>query len=170
MDVLTARRAGNDLHRAGAVVAPGAGPDLREPAATTRKQRRMPGTEPRGAERPIKAARGVEHHLDDALHVAIRGFERADVHAEAARDGGADLFGVQLLALDLAALEHVGGEGLQDGFLAEIESEGFHVTDQPALPVADRRERLAQTLPVPVEAGPVRKFMDIHSPLFLRRL
>ena len=78
----------------------------------------MPCEQPLGGERLVVMARGVEHHLDDALDVAVCRLEGADVHAEAAGDGGADLFGVELFAFDLAALENVGGERLQDGLLA----------------------------------------------------
>ncbi len=63
-------------------------------------------------------------------------------HTEATRNRGPDLFGVQFFALDFTALEHVRRECLQHRLLAEVESEGFHVADQPALPVADGGKRL----------------------------
>ena len=77
------------------------------------KQRRMPREQPLGGERLVVVARGVEHHFDDAFDVAVGGLERADIHAEAAGDRGADLFGVEFLAFDFAALEDIGGQGLQ---------------------------------------------------------
>ena len=104
----------------------------------------MPGEQPLGRERLVVVARGVEHHFDDALDVAVRGLEGADVHAETAGDRGADLFGVELLAFDLAALEDVGGQGLQDGFLLKVEAECFHVADQAALPVTHGGERFGE--------------------------
>ena len=99
----------------------------------------MPGEQPLGRERLLVVARGVEHHLDDALDMAVGGLQPADVHAETAGDRGADLLGVQLLAFDLAGLEHVRGQGLQDGLLLEMEAKGLHVADQAALLVADAR-------------------------------
>ena len=82
-------------------------------------------------------ARGVEHHFNDAFDIAVGGLEGADINAETAGDRGADLLGVQLFAFDLAALENIGSQGFQDGFLPEVESESLHVPDQPALLVAD---------------------------------
>jgi hypothetical protein len=62
-------------------------------------------------------------------HIAVGRFQRADVHAETLRDGGTYLFGVELFALDVAALEHVFSKGIQDGFLPEIESKALYATD-----------------------------------------
>ena len=45
----------------------------------------------------------------------------------------ADLLGVQFLALDVAAFEHVLGQGLENSFLAEIEAESLHAADEAAL-------------------------------------
>ena len=115
-------------------------------------------------------ARGVEHHFDDALDIAVRRLEAADVHAQPPGDRRADLFGVELLAFDLAALENIGGQSLQNGFLPKVEAERLHVSDQPALPVTDGGQRLGKLPLVPVEPGPVLKLMDIHSPHLLRRL
>ena len=59
---------------------------------------------------------------------------------------------------------------MQDGLLTEVEAEGFHVADEPALPVADGGQRFGKALPIPVKAGPVVQFVDIHSLHLLRRL
>jgi hypothetical protein len=121
----------------------------------------MPRKEPFGCERLVIVPGGVQHHFNDALDVPVRLLESANVHAEAARNRGSHLFRVKLFPLDLAALEHIGGQGFQDGFLAEIESEGFHVANQPALAMADIGETFSETLPVPVKPGPVRKLVDV---------
>src|SRR6185437_999410 len=107
---------------------------------------------------------------DDTLDIAVRGFQRANVHAEAARDGRADLLRIQLLAFDLAALENVGGQRLEHGFLLEMEPERLHVPDQAALPVTDRGQWLGNRLRAPVETGPLPQRVDIHSPQILRKL
>jgi hypothetical protein len=39
----------------------------------------MPGEQPFGSQRLVVVARGVERHFDDAFHMAVRGFEAADV-------------------------------------------------------------------------------------------
>ncbi len=62
------------------------------------------------------------------------------------------------------------GQGLQNSFLLEVETQGLHVADQPALPVADVGKRFGKLLLVPVKAGPAVEFVDIHSPHLLRRL
>ena len=74
-------------------------------------------------------ARGVEHHFNDAFDLAVCGLKCADIQAEAACNRGSDLFSVQPFPLYLAAFEHVGCQGLQYGFLTEIEAKGFHVAD-----------------------------------------
>src|ERR1700735_282182 len=71
-----------------------------------------------------------------AFVVAVRGLEPSYIHAKATGNRRPDLCGIELLAFDLAALEHVGGQRLQHGFLAEVEPEGFHVADQLRVPVA----------------------------------
>ena len=170
MDVLPAYRTGDNLHGAGAVVAPCAGPDFDHAATARGKQGRVPPIQSFGGERLVIAARGVEHHFHHALDSAVRGFERADVDTQAAGDGGADLCRIQLFALDFSALEHIFSEGVEDGLLPELKAKRFHVADHPALPVADVGERLGEALPAPIEAGPVVKPMDVHSPHSMRRL
>ena len=161
MDALLARRPGNDLHRPCSAVAPSPNLNLVHAAAPGGKQGCVPRKQPFGCERLVKVACGVEHHFNDALNAAVRLLESADVHAEVARNRGSDLFGVELFPFDLATLEHIGGQGLQDGFLAEIESEGFHVANQPPLAMAEIGETFSETLPVPVKPGPVRKLVDV---------
>ena len=91
---------------------------------------------------------------------------------ELARDRGANLFQVQPFPLDLSSLDHVGGEGLQDGFLPKLETEGFHVTDQTALLMADSGQPISQMFPIPTKSRPVRLLVNVygHSPHCLRRL
>ena len=79
------------------------------------------------------------------------------------------MLSVQFFHLDFAALENVGGERLEDSFLLEIESEGFHVADEPALTMTHRGQRFGYAFGAPVKPGPVLELMDIHSPQFLRR-
>src|SRR5437879_4875872 len=163
-------RAGDDLHRASAVVAPDPYPDFAHAAASRGKQGRMPCKEPFGGERLVIVPRGVKHHFDDAFDIAVCRLERTEIHAEATRNRGSDLFSVQPLAFDLTTLEHVGGQSLQDRLLAKVEAERFHVAYQPALPVPDGGQRFGEALPAPIESGPILKLMDVHSPHLLRRL
>lgn len=130
----------------------------------------MPRKEPLVSERLLIVVRRVEHHFNDALDTAVRRLKRADIHAETAGNRGSDLVGVQLLTLDFTALDHIGGESLQYGLLTESEPEGFHVANQPALPVTDSSQRFGQLVAVPAKPGPVLKLVDIHSPHLLRRL
>jgi len=130
----------------------------------------MPRKEPFVGERLVVVARSIEHHFNDALDISVCGLECTDIDAEAAGNRGSDLFSVELLPLDFTAIENVGREGLQDGLLAEVESEGFHVADKPALPVPDGGQRFGEVFPVPGEPGPTLKVVDIHSTRLLRRL
>src|SRR5260370_11311873 len=170
MDVLLAHRAGDNFHRTAAVVPPGPSPDLRHAAASRGKQRGMPREEPFNGEWLLIVARGVERHFDDALHVAVRRRQCADIHSKSSGNRGSDLIRIQLLALDFAALEHIGGQGLKVCFLTEAKSKRLHVADQPTLPVADSGQTLGEQLAIPGKPRPVLQFMDIHSPHLLRRL
>ena len=72
MDSLIADGSRDNLHRAGGVITPGPYSDLPHAAAPGWKQRCVPSEEPVGRERLIVVPGGVEHHLDDALDVAVR--------------------------------------------------------------------------------------------------
>src|ERR1700736_5171703 len=89
-------------------------------------------------------ARSVEHHFDDAFHVAVRGFQGADIHAQSPSYRGPDLFRVQFLPFDLAALEDIRRECLQDGFPLQVESQSLHMADQAALAMTNRGQRLGK--------------------------
>jgi hypothetical protein len=93
----------------------------------------MPGEQPLGGERLVVVPRGVQHHFNDAFDVAVRCLNTPDIHTEAARDGGSYVAGVQLFALDFAALDDVFGERLKDGLLSKLEAQRFHVAEQTAL-------------------------------------
>ena len=58
----------------------------------------------------LAVGRGIEHHLDHALDVPIDRRKRADVHAQPTRDRRAHGLDIELLALDLAGLDHVFGQ------------------------------------------------------------
>src|SRR2546425_3127628 len=148
MNLLFAGRAGDNLHRACGVVAPGPCPDLAHATAPSWKQGRMPRKEPFEGERLVIVASSVEHHFNDAVDIAVCGLECADIHTEAARNRGPNLFSIQLLSLDFAAFEYVGGQGLQYGFLAQVETKSLHVADQSALPVADGPKRFGEVLAI----------------------
>ena len=112
---LAADRAGHDLHRRGPVVTPHADVDRVHAAASGRKERRVPAEEPFFGQRPIETLGGVEHHFHHAFDVPVGRFQAADVDAETARERRAHLVGVEGLALDLAALQDVGGEREKNG-------------------------------------------------------
>jgi len=54
--------------------------------------------------------------------------------------------------------------------LAQVEAEGFHVTREPSLPVADVGQQRSQPFAAPLEPGPILEFVDVHSQYSLRRL
>jgi hypothetical protein len=170
VDALPAYRSGNHLHGPLAVVVPRSRDDPGHAAAPGGKQRRVPGKEAFGGQRLVEPARGVEHHLDDPLDITVRRLQDADVHTQPPGDRRANLLGVELLPLDLAAFDHVAGQRLEDCLLPKVEPERLHVPDESALPVADGGQKGRELVLVPVEPGPVRKPMDIHSPRLLRRL
>ncbi len=155
MHALLANRAGNDLHRPIAVVTPGSYSDFAHTAAPRGKKRRVPSMQPISGKRLVVVARRIEHHFDNPFDVPICGLERADIHPQSPGNGGSHLFGVELFTFDLAALEHIGGQGLQYRFLAEIESQSPHMADEQPLAVTDLRQTPGESLIVPSKMGPV---------------
>ncbi len=97
--------------------------------------------------------RGVQHHFDDALDVTVRRLQSAYIHPKATGNGRPDLFRIQLFALDLAALENVGRQGLEDGFLPQVEPESLHMADEPALAMTDAGKSVGEPFPMPAECG-----------------
>jgi hypothetical protein len=132
----------------------------------------MPTVQPVFGEFFFVLLRGVEHHFDDAFHVAVGGRQRSHFHSEAARDRGPYLILVEDFAFDLAGLEYVFCQGLEDGFLAERKTERLHTANEAALAMPDSCKLLGKAALIPLEFGPIRQFMDIfgHSPHLLRRL
>src|SRR6202043_2817391 len=86
MDMFLPDRAGDDRHRARAVVAPSPCPNPRHATTPGGEQGRMPREEPCGGEGLVIAPRHIKHHLDPTLDLAVGALEPADLHAEAARD------------------------------------------------------------------------------------
>src|SRR5262245_19414931 len=170
VDAFTPYGTGHDLHRCRAGVAPRANCDAVRPAPSGSEQRRMPAKEALGAEPLVIVLRRVEHHFDDAFDVTVSSLQAANVDAESARDRRADLFSVQLLAFDLAALQHVFGECTEYGLLSDSEAERLHLPNQTPLQLPGSSQRSRQFAVVPMELWPVLKLMDVraHSPHVLR--
>src|SRR5262245_28898713 len=93
----------------------------------------MPSEEALGSQRQVVVLRRVEHHLHDTFDVTIRRFQGAYIHPELSSDRRTNLAGVEFLAFDLAALQHVFGERAEDGLLPDLEAESLHVADEAAL-------------------------------------
>src|SRR5262245_35631825 len=164
MHTLPSHRTGYDLHRTRAVVAPGSHGDLREAALAGHKKSVMPREQTSDRERLCILSRCVEHHLDHAVDVAVRRSQPRDVQPHASSDGRADLVRIELLALDLAALDDVRRQGLEDRLLPKLEPQSLHVTQEMALPMANRGEEHGESFAIPVEARPLLALVDIHSP------
>ena len=137
MDALTSDGPRDNLHWTVAVIAPRAHLNPPHTTAAGREESRMPGEKAFGVEGLIIFARSVEHHLHDAFDVAIRRFQSSNIHAEAARDGGTNLGGIEDFSLDFTALEHVFGEGLKNCLLPGLEAESFHPAQEATLLVTD---------------------------------
>ena len=172
MDAFASYRSRNDLHGPGAVIAPRAGTQLPHAAVATREQRRMPPEQPIRRERLVVAPRGVEHHFDNAVHAAVHDVDTGHVHAETAGEGRADLFLLELLAFDGAALDRFFRERRQGGLLLQREAERLHATNQPPLLMPHGCQRVGEVVPIPTKFGPLRQFVDVprQSPHEMRRL
>src|SRR5437773_9203829 len=130
----------------------------------------MPPEQPVGSEWLLVVPGGVEHHLDDALHLAIRWLDAAGVDAQAAGDRGAHVAGVQSLAFDVAALDDILREGLEHSLLLKGESQSLHAAQQPALFVTDRCKRVGQALLIPGKLRPAAELVNVSrfAPHLLR--
>ena len=105
--------------------------------------------------------RRVEHHLDHAFDVAIDGRQAADVHAEAPRDGRADLLGIERLAFDLAAFQDVVGQGVENRLRRTLKpSASIWPIRRPCWCRAAESGD-AKRFVIPDEPWPVWKLMDI---------
>jgi hypothetical protein len=125
---------------------------------------------PFGGERLVIMARGVEHHFDDAFDMRSAGLSAPISmprrRAIEDRTCSASSFSPSISLLLSTSAVRVS----QHSLLAEVEAEGFHMADQPALPVADVGERFGKPLAAPVEPGPVWKLVDVYSPHLRMRL
>jgi len=130
----------------------------------------VPAEEALHGQRLLIVLRRVQHHLHDAFNVKVRRLQPADIDSEPTCDRRADLFSVQLLAFDLAAIQHVFGERPKNGLLLDPKAECLHPSNQPPLQVPGCSQRGSQPAVIPTELGPVRKLMDIfgHSPHVVR--
>src|SRR3546814_5440561 len=80
MDALAANRPRHNLHRASFGGAPCAHGDAAHAAASGGEQRRVPAEQPFGGQGLRIVLRGIEHHFDNALDVAIRLNQRSEEH------------------------------------------------------------------------------------------
>ncbi|MDR6954772.1 hypothetical protein J2X65_004148 [Ancylobacter sp. 3268] len=119
----------------------------------------MPAEQPLRGQWLLIVLRGIEHHFHDAFDMAIGGDQAGNIHAEAAGDRGTDLFPVKHLAFDLAGLQNVFGQHMDD-FLAKREAKCLHAADQPPLSMSHGREALDELLIAPVQIRPVSQTMD----------
>ena len=144
VNAFATRRAGNHLHRAGAIVAPVPNRDPGQTARSAWKQTPMPFEQALRGERHAVVLRCVERHVDDAVHASVGWLQGADVDAEPPRHGRAHLIAVERVPLDIVRLDDLFGQTFDDGLSAEPEPKGFHPADELALTMTRRRERLDQ--------------------------
>src|SRR6478735_10387386 len=111
---------GNNLHWPGS---PGSSRDLREAASASWEERGMPTEEPLISQGLIVVEHGVEHHLDNAIDLAVCRSTFAYIDAEPPGDGGSHFYLIEMLAFDRAGFEHVLGEGEKRGLFRQSKSE-----------------------------------------------
>ena len=123
----------------------------------------MPSEQPFLGQRLVESLCGIEHHLHDAVHEAIGRLQAADVHAQAASHGRADLIGIEPLALNLAGLQDVIRQGAENRFPDSAKTERLHFAGQAPLKVPGRRQGHCKAIEIPPELRPVRKLMDVQG-------
>ena len=75
----------------------------------------------------------IKHNLDHAFDVAIHWSERADIHAQPAGNGRSHGCDIKLLALYLAAFDHLFGECCQIGLSTQSHADISQTPHQEAL-------------------------------------
>ena len=123
----------------------------------------MPPEQPLIGQRRSEVLGGIEHHLDHALDIPVGGLRSPGIKPEASGDGRAHLFGIELLALDLAGLQDVQRQRVKLSLLLQGKAKPLHPAQQPPLAVADLRQRGGKGILVPVKPRPVRTLMYIES-------
>ena len=68
---------------------------------------------------------------------------------------------IELLPFDLAALQDIGGQCSQYGFLAKVETEGLHVAREVALPMTNRSQKVSEARRIPTESRPVFELVNV---------
>ncbi len=119
--------AGRDLHGAIFVRAPGADRNPSHAVTSGREEGGMPREKAFTREGQGVVARGIEHHLDHALHLPTGAWEAGDVEPEPSGDRGADFVGCEFLSLDGRRLDHIFRQHRETGFGAELETQGLQV-------------------------------------------
>jgi hypothetical protein len=155
-------RSRDNLRRPAGVVAPGTHVDTREAAIARREQRGVPAEQALRGKRRAEVGRGVQHHLHHAVDMPVDRGERANVHTQAARQRGAHRFDVEVLALDLAGLDHVVGQCGQAGLFAQRQAHISQAAEQQALGTAGFGQRGSQRREVIAPLGPVGRFPDVE--------
>ena len=143
------------------IVAPGADDDPAHAAASGRKQGRMPAEQSLVGQRLREALRRIEHHLDDALDLAIGCHAAGHLDAQPPGDGGTHLVAIEVLAFDLAGLQDVQRQRPQLRLFLKREAKPFHPAQEAALPVPDVCQACGQSLLVPSEMGPVGPLVNV---------
>src|ERR1035441_9350130 len=75
----------------------------------------------------------ISLHLTHPLAFRVGGGNAADIHSQTARDGGAHLLPIEHFAFNLARLQHVLRQGLENGFSPELKTQRLHAPDQASL-------------------------------------
>ena len=126
MDFLSCDGARDDLDETIAVIAPLTDQNFMHPAAPCREKGCMPAEQSVFGEGSRVVAGGVQYHFDNAIDVTVCRDKADDVHAEVPRDGGANLLSFQRFTLDLAGFDDFFRQGLQVGFISQVEPQSFH--------------------------------------------
>ena len=161
MHLLPPQRSRHDLHRSAGIIAPAGDVDLGQARVTGRKQRRMPGEQAFPRYRRMAIRRRIQHHLDDALDVAIDRRQRTNVYAQTAGDAGTYGGNVQLLALDLAGLDDILREHHKTCPIAQHSANVGQPPNQHTLRPAHLGHRPGQGGQVAAPLRPVRSMPDV---------
>jgi len=120
----------------------------------------------------VEPLRGVEHHVDDAVDRAILARSTANVDPQTTRHRRSHLILIEVLALDLARLQHLLSEREELGVLLARETQALHPPEEPPLPVPQVRQQVRHPPHVPLEVRPVRRNIDVdaHTTQNMRKL
>src|SRR5208283_620303 len=105
--------------------------------------------------------RRIEHHLDDAFHMAIRRPGACLLEPHAPRERGSDTVRAEFFTFDSRRFDRFFRQGRQCCFTFQLIAEVLHFSEEQSLLVACGRQVRNEPIRIPREPRPVLGHIDV---------